>query len=393
MAGAVPWQAGNGLKRLDGNEFSGYRDKCLVPHMMQDGKAPKDGWELDPLSNLQKLQLQGNRLEELPPQVEYLTALTLVDLTGNSLERLSGPHIAPLTNMRKLNLHNNPKLRRLPNEMGLYDRLTWLDVTQCMLVSPPPSIVQRGCRPIINYLRKLYDARFSYSLNLDGENLLHLPIDVAEHTCVTSLSLRDNAISFLPPSIGDILGLFSLRLDSNFLASVPEELGRLSGLTELGLGRNLLQNLDKDLLLQFQNLRVLDLSFNQLRQIPTSVAEMSRLTDLDVSNNALPTLPFEMYRLTNLTRLRLHRNVLRLPLKDLADSEDIGLLLEFLRTCANAHGDKHKHYKITPTRHLDLSRRPYKVLPQEALRMTALTTLKLSRYGQYQDLQSLLCVL
>jgi hypothetical protein len=61
--------------------------------------------------------------------------------TGNSLERLSGEHIAPLTNLTYLNLHNNPKLRRLPSEMGLYDSLTFLDVTQCMLVAPSPVVV------------------------------------------------------------------------------------------------------------------------------------------------------------------------------------------------------------------------------------------------------------
>jgi Leucine-rich repeat (LRR) protein len=41
--------------------------------------------QVDPLSRLERLQLQGNRLEELPEQFEYLTALTFVDLTGNSL--------------------------------------------------------------------------------------------------------------------------------------------------------------------------------------------------------------------------------------------------------------------------------------------------------------------
>ena len=74
MIDATCSQAGNGLKRLDGNEFSGYRDKCLVPHMMQGGKAPRDGWELDPLSNLQKLQLQGNRVSNLD-DVQSLSAL------------------------------------------------------------------------------------------------------------------------------------------------------------------------------------------------------------------------------------------------------------------------------------------------------------------------------
>jgi hypothetical protein len=50
-----------------------------------------------------------------------------------------------------------------------------------------------------------------------------------------------------------------------------------------------------------------------------------------------------------------------LTLKDLADEADIGVLFEFLRTCANAKGDPHRHYKITPSLHLDLSRRSYKV--------------------------------
>ena len=153
---------------------------------------------------------------------------------------------------------------------------------------------------------------------------MHLPIDVAEHTFLTDLSLRDNAIVVLPPSVGDIIGLYTLRLDSNYLSMVPPELGKLSGLTELGIGRNLLQHFPDELLLNFQNLRVLDLAYNQLRSMPSSVCALSRLTDLDLSNNSLPTLPFEMCRLTNLTRLRLHRNVLRLPLKDLADQDDIG---------------------------------------------------------------------
>jgi hypothetical protein len=41
-----------------------------------------------------------------------------------------------------------------------------------MQVSPPPVVVQRGCRPIINYLRKLYDARASARLDLDGEQVI-----------------------------------------------------------------------------------------------------------------------------------------------------------------------------------------------------------------------------
>jgi hypothetical protein len=81
--------------------------------------------------------------------------------------------------------------------------------------------------------------------------------------------------------------------------------------------------------------------------------------------------PRPRFRLTNLTDLNLRRNIFSLPLGDLAAHADPGVLFEFLRTLAHARGEtlhnfaaKVDHY-VAPTRWLDLSRRPYKILPRE----------------------------
>ena len=88
------------------------------------------------------------------------------------------------------------------DEIGLFEKLRWLDVVGCMLVSPPPVIVQRGCRPIVSYLRKLLDSRFTRSLDLDGADLLHVPLDLLEQTQLTRLQLARNGLTILPDALG-----------------------------------------------------------------------------------------------------------------------------------------------------------------------------------------------
>jgi len=110
--------------------------------------------------------------------------------------------VRTLTNLTHLDLGENGRLTRLPLEIGLFEKLRWLDVVGCMLVSPPPVIVQRGCRPIVSYLRKLLDSRFTRSLDLDGADLLHVPLDLLEQTQLTRLQLARNGLTILPDALG-----------------------------------------------------------------------------------------------------------------------------------------------------------------------------------------------
>jgi hypothetical protein len=163
---------GNALRKLNGAELSGDKRFCVVPHALVDGAAPAHGWELDPLTSLKTLLLENNRLVRLPEEFGLLTSLTMLNLSFNCLEELDGKQWGNLTNLTRLELQGNAQLRMLPIQLGWCDRLTWLDVVGCAISSPPPVVVQRGCRPIINYLRRVLDAQATRRLDLDGFVLL-----------------------------------------------------------------------------------------------------------------------------------------------------------------------------------------------------------------------------
>jgi len=62
-----------------------------------------------------------------------------------------------------------------------------------------------------------------------------------------------------------------------------------------------------------QKLTYLDLSNNQLTNLPESITELSSLARLYLSNNQLTSLPESITKLSNLTRLDLPESITKLP--------------------------------------------------------------------------------
>ena len=77
-----------------------------------------------------RLDLEGNELHELPPEIGQLTNLQRLDLRGNQLSELP-PEIGQLTNLQELALDGNPLLK-----------------------SPPPEIIEQGTGAIRAFLRE-----------------------------------------------------------------------------------------------------------------------------------------------------------------------------------------------------------------------------------------------
>lgn len=374
----------NELRRLKGEELSGERGKCVVPHEMVNGKQPEGGWELDPMTMLSTLSLEDNRLLRLPEEFGLLTSLTFLDLSLNSLEAIDGWQWVNLTRMRKLNLRGNAPLQVLPFQLGMYDDLKWLDVTGCNINSPPPVIIQRGVRPIVNYLRRLYDAGTTRSLDLDGLQMLFVSHDVYNSSkTIASLSMRTNGLTSLPRQIGNLVLLRQLHLDDNKLTSLPVDILELTALAVLSLrGNNFRRLFEHDeWWYGFSHLQVLDVSCNELEVIPPMIGSMTRLTDLELSDNRLRSLPLELHMCTSLTKLNLRSNLLRLPLAGLAEDKDIGVLLELLRTLFNARGDDSSLGSRKGMQWLDLTNRMYRIIPTEVHALTNLTTLKCAGMG------------
>ncbi|NES87329.1 MAG: GTPase, partial [Moorea sp. SIO2B7] len=145
--------------------------------------------------------------------------------------------------------------------------------------------------------------------------------------------------------------LTTLDLSGNELTELPEFIGNLSNLTTLDLSGNELTELP-EFIGNLSNLTRLDLSRLQLTKLPEFIGNLSNLTTLDLSGNELTELPEFIGNLSNLTTLNLSGN-------------ELTELPEFIGNLSNL------------TR-LDLSRLQLTELPEFIGNLSNLTTLDLS---------------
>ncbi|KAG7248939.1 hypothetical protein CRUP_025013, partial [Coryphaenoides rupestris] len=117
-------------------------------------------------------------------------------------------------------------------------------------------------------------------------------------------------LTSLPDSFSSLSCLVHLDLSFNQLAQLPACLLTLPLLSSLLLGHNLLSSLPPGLG-QLSSLRHLSLLGNRLLSLPPSLGQLRALQTLDVSHNLLPELPEEIGDLGQLVTLELSHNQLR----------------------------------------------------------------------------------
>ncbi|MEN9864683.1 MAG: hypothetical protein RL748_273 [Pseudomonadota bacterium] len=330
------------------------------------GVKPDVLWQLQPLFNLQRLNLAGNNLgrEANWAIVGYMRQLQDLDVSGNQIE-LIGPMLQ-LNGLRRVNLSANPimlidevrtLIRNNPNlssiglngvnigpisNLGdLRNPATWqpLDLTELDLGNTGlqgSSTTPDGGAVGFDLLRQFPNLQ---KLNLAGNKIADLP-EMRDMLALQELDLSNNRFVILPP--WEQTGLIRLNLSGNSqlqFADIEIKIGQNPGLTSIGLngiriGRvsyNFLMNarsgqplalteldlgntgiLDANgqktlsFLAPFTQLQRLNVAGNDL--IATSGLDaVANLRDLDLSNNQLQSLgPIGNAR--NLTRLNLSDN-------------------------------------------------------------------------------------
>ncbi|BAY24777.1 Miro domain-containing protein [Calothrix sp. NIES-2100] len=244
------------------------------------------------IKGVTELDLSGNRLTALPPEIGQLVNLRSLNLWGNRLRSLPG-ELGQLVNLQSLNLYNN-RLRSLPGEFGQLVNLQSLNLYNNQLRSLPGEFVQ-----LVNL----------QTLDLDRNELSSLPGEFVQLVNLQTLDLGRNELSSLPREFVQLVNLQTLDLGSNQLSTLPEEFGQLVNLQTLDLGSNQLSTLPGEFV-QLVNLQTLDLSDNQLSTLPGEIGQLVNLQTLYLGSNQLSTLPEEIGQLVNLQILYLGKNQL-----------------------------------------------------------------------------------
>ena len=130
-------------------------------------------------------------------------------------------------------------------------------------------------------------------------------------TTLARLTLNKCGITMLPLSIGyHLTNLQVLNLSDNDLSELPTSICNMKKLMTLTVSNNQLRSFP-DGLSQCNSLRTLDASHNQLRTFPDVLIRCSSLCILDLSRNQLMTYPADLaLHLSKLTSFLVHGNPL-----------------------------------------------------------------------------------
>lgn len=253
------------------------------------------------LPNLTFLDVSANRLVRLPDSLADLTALTYLSVRANRLEsyvREAGDTDAlpgSVPRLRELDVGLN-HWKQLP------DLLTWPAALTRLSVAGALTALPAGCADFLgggvaslaelaaegNSLDALPAAWMGLtnltSLVVSRNQLEHLPADFSRLVCLRSLDAGRNRLLELPDALSRLTALESLTLQCNALIGLPPGLSCLVHLAHLDLHSNRLQSLPP-CSFPLPSLQYLRLSSNvQLRAVPASLAECSRLQQLPLDS-------------------------------------------------------------------------------------------------------------
>ncbi|XP_023798125.1 leucine-rich repeat-containing G-protein coupled receptor 6 isoform X2 [Cyanistes caeruleus] len=284
--------SGNQISRIPGEAFSGlYSLKILMLQNNQLSRIPAEA--LRDLPNLQSLHLHNNRIQSLGANgFDGLHSLETLDLNYNELLEFPGA-IRTLGRLQELGFHNN-NIKAIPENAFIGNPL----LQTIHFYDNPIQFVGQSA---FQYLPKLH------TLSLNGATDIREFPDLKGTTSLEVLTLTRAGIHFLPRRMCQQLpSLRVLELSHNQIEELPS-FHRCQQLEELGLQHNKIQEIRADTFVQLMALRSIDLSWNYIQFIhPEAFVTLHSLTKLDLTDNQLVTLPLD--GLAGLTHLKLQGN-------------------------------------------------------------------------------------
>lgn len=244
--------------------------------------------------NLEELDLSKNNLHELPARLTAdIPTLQRLSVLYNAIPNDS-VFITRNKHLISLNLQGN-KLTQIPASVRLNRRLEslWMGNNKLAKLT---SKQFRG-------LRRLTD------LNLYNAGLTQLPKGVGRIKRLTVLDLYYNKFTELPKQLSRLKKLEQLAIAHNDLKEINKSLAKLRRLQVLYAHHNRISQLPAELQ-QLKNLRTLDLGYNWFSTAPAVLSALPNLEELDLNNNNLQEFPTVLLSIRSLKKVYLGSNPL-----------------------------------------------------------------------------------
>ncbi|XP_042212367.1 leucine-rich repeat-containing protein 40-like isoform X2 [Homarus americanus] len=259
-------------------------------------------------TSLKELHLGNNFIKELDAdQLSYLTTVNVLDLRDNQIDDLPD-EITLLQGLERLDITNN-NLSTLPFHLGLLPHLKSMPLEGNPMRLIRRDIVQRGTVQLLKYLRSRVSAPINtfpgFENSSNDTNVLmdnrSLP-DKYQMKSTQTLTYNEKATE-IPDQLFENASEAQVRavdLSKNQLTQVPDKLEMLSRhVSEIMLGLNKLSSLPS-WVGSFQRLQFLDLQGNQLKDLPTDLAQLLYLREINIAANRFEQLPACVYEMAQL---------------------------------------------------------------------------------------------
>ncbi|MFT7030891.1 MAG: Leucine-rich repeat (LRR) protein [Marinoscillum sp.] len=315
---------GAGLEEVPEFVFKAKSLKILVLDNNSIKKLPK---ELDDLPNLKRVYWRENNLERFRwIRIPNIDGLEKLDLSNNALSRLPSG-VKRLEGLKELVLDENffeaipvSRLKRAPfvktislsksHQLELseqrYDKIDFIEVLKvnnARLDEIHPSFYKLSSLGELqlqeNQLKDIpvgiSELKNLTKLSFYKNQLTSLPEDLFELD-LKVIDLYYNQLEVIPETMGNLSSLEILFLAYNKIYTLPESLGNLDHLVELYLHHNRLSVLPAGLA-QLDKVKVVRVNDNYLVDFPVQFLIKSQLSDLDISNNQIEQIPASLEKM------------------------------------------------------------------------------------------------
>jgi Leucine-rich repeat (LRR) protein len=262
---------------------------------------PKNGITMLPCSVSSVFRVEPNNVEQLHELIcntELVKNIRELILSHTDLQNLPDIFNPNFENLTHLNLEHN-KLSQLPLSMNNLLKL------QCLNLS-------HNCLKVLS--DEIGNLSMLQTFKLENNSLVELPGSVCKLINLQQLSVANNSLKILPNDIGELVKLEALNISGNMFEDLPGSLLQLTNLCHFIAASNMLSYLSESFT-HLNKLKTLNLSKNSLCEVPFCLfIGLPNISVLDLSYNYIDNFSEAPNCASKLRSLKLdHNGLLRVP--------------------------------------------------------------------------------